>query len=48
MEKFYTRACNFSYKKVNSKKKSYNLSGNKNITFDTIELITRTKKKKLI
>ena len=51
MIKYYTRACNFYYgrssiEKVN-KKKCLPLNGNKLISFDTIELITR-KNKKLI
>tara|TARA_B100000029_G_scaffold428368_1_gene438244 strand:+ start:607 stop:1662 length:1056 start_codon:yes stop_codon:yes gene_type:complete len=51
MIKYYTRACNFYYgdnskEKIN-KKISLPLNGNKLISFDTIELITR-KKKKLI
>ncbi len=51
MIKYYTRACNFYYgqtskEKVN-KKTSLPLNGNKLISFDSIELITR-KKRKLI
>ena len=51
MIKYYTRACNFYYgrssiEKVN-KKKCLPLNGNKLISFDSIELITR-KNKKLI
>ena len=49
MEKYYTRACNFYYgsnsiKKIN-KKTSLPLNGNKLISFDCIELITRNSKK---
>ena len=49
MEKYYTRACNFYYgsnsiKKIN-KKTSLPLNGNKFISFDSIELITRNSKK---
>ena len=51
MVKYYTRACNFYYGKISknkvTKKLSLPLNGNKFISFDTIELITR-KKKKLI
>tara|TARA_B100000401_G_scaffold406672_1_gene322354 strand:- start:2061 stop:3116 length:1056 start_codon:yes stop_codon:yes gene_type:complete len=51
MIKYYTRACNFYYGKISrnkvTKKLSLPLNGNKLISFDTIELITR-KKKKLI
>ena len=51
MQKYYTRACNFYFgkrflKKVKSKS-ALPLNGNTNISFDTIEIITR-KKKKLI
>ena len=49
MEKYYTRACNFYYgsnsiKKI-KKKISLPLNGNKFISFDCIELITRNSKK---
>ena len=51
MIKYYTRACNFYYGKISKekvkKKISLPLNGNKLISFDTIELISR-KKKKLI
>ena len=45
MEKCYTRACNFFYgknslEKVKSKK-ALPLSGNKRISFDNIEIITK-------
>ena len=45
MIKYYTRACNFYYgpisiKKV-KKKQSIPLHGNKLISFDTIEILTR-------
>ena len=51
MEKYYTRACNFYYG-LNSisklkKKLSIPLNGNKNISFDHIELISRKSKKKI-
>ena len=49
MEKYYTRACNFYYGsnsiKTISKKISLPLNGNKFISFDSIELITRNSKK---
>ena len=51
MIKYYTRACNFYYGEISKekvkKKISLPLNGNKLISFDTIELISR-KKKKLI
>ena len=51
MGKYYTRACNFYYglnslEKVN-KKISLPLNGNKLISFDTVEIITRKNKKKI-
>ena len=51
MQKYYTRACNFYFAK-NSKEKikkklSFALGGNKSISFDCIELISRTSKKKV-
>ncbi len=51
MQKYYTRACNFyhnntSIEKV-KKKISLPVSGNKSLSFDTIEIITRTNKKKI-
>jgi len=51
MIKYYTRACNFYYgltslEKV-KKKLSLPLHGNKFISFDTIEIISRKKKRKL-
>ena len=51
MQKHYTRACNFYYNKTSrekvKKKISLPLSGNKSLSFDTIEIITRTNKKKI-
>ena len=49
MEKYYTRACNFYYgsnsiKKI-KKKISLPLNGDKSISFDCIEIITRNSKK---
>ena len=43
MKRYYTRACNFTFskKKLNLTSKRYFLHGNKNITFDTIEIISR-------
>ena len=49
MIKYYTRACNFYYGDISKekvdKKISLPLNGNKLISFDTIELITRKNKK---
>ena len=49
MVKYYTRACNFYYGKISKEKVNKNtslpLNGNKLISFDTIELITRKSKK---
>ncbi len=51
MIKYYTRACNFYYGDISRKKikikAALPLNGNKSISFDTIELISR-KKKRLI
>ncbi len=51
MQKYYTRACNFYYNNIsreNVKKKiSLPIGGNKALSFDTIEIITRNKKKKI-
>ena len=51
MQKYYTRACNFYYNKTSrekvKKKISLPISGNKSLSFDTIEIITRTNKKKI-
>ena len=51
MLKYYTRACNFYYGDHSvamvNKKLSLPLNGNKKISFDTIELITRKKKRKI-
>ncbi len=51
MQKYYTRACNFYYNKIskeNVKQKiSIPIGGNKSLSFDTIEIITRTNKKKI-
>jgi len=49
MIKYYTRACNFKYGSIARKsiksKKALPLCGNKNISFDEIEIIIRNKKK---
>ena len=51
MQKYYTRACNFYYNKTSEqnvkKKLSLPIGGNKSLSFDTIEIITRTNKKKI-
>jgi dihydropteroate synthase len=49
MSKYYTRACNFYYGKFSKKlvqnKKTFPLCGNKEISFDKIEIFSRNKKK---
>ena len=51
MVKYYTRACNFYYGSISvekvKKKLSLPLHGNKSISFDTIEIISRKKIKKI-
>jgi dihydropteroate synthase len=51
MIRCYTRACNFYYGKESklllSKKKTFPLNGNKEISFDQIEIISRSSKKKI-
>ncbi len=51
MKKYYTRACNFYYNKTSrekvKKKISLPVNGNKSISFDTIEIITRNNIKKI-
>ena len=51
MLRYYTRVCNFYFgnnsKKLVDKKKSIPLNGNKEISFDQIEIITRNSKKKI-
>ena len=51
MKRHYTRVCNFYYgkesKQLVNKKKSLPLNGNKDISFDHIEIITRNSKKKI-
>ena len=51
MTRYYTRACNFYYgnksKFLVKKKKAIPLNGNNQISFDHIEIISRTSKKKI-
>ncbi len=51
MQKYYTRACNFYYDNISKekvkKKTSIPIGDNKSLSFDTVEIITRTKKKKI-
>ena len=51
MKRYYTRVCNFYYGKVSrllvNTNKSIPLNGNKDISFDHIEIISRNSKKKL-
>ena len=51
MKKYYTRACNFFFGKTShllvKKKKTLALCGNNNVSFNQIEIISRTKKKKI-
>ncbi|MDA8937097.1 dihydropteroate synthase [Candidatus Pelagibacter sp.] len=51
MKRYYTRACNFFYgndsKTLVNKKKSFPLNGNKEISFDHLEIISRKSKKKI-
>ncbi len=51
MIKYYTRACNFYYGKISKekikKKACLPLNGNKLISFDSIEILTRKSKKKI-
>ena len=50
MSKYYTRACNFYYGKSSlemlKKKKALPLHGNKELSFDKIEILSRKKKEK--
>ena len=52
MRKYYTRACNFYYgaeaKNLIKKKLALSLCGNKNIAFDSIEILSRDKDVKLL
>jgi dihydropteroate synthase len=51
MRRYYTRACNFYYGKESKllveKKKTVSLNGNKEISFDHLEVISRKSKKKI-
>ena len=51
MSKYYTRACNFYYGKASiemlRKKKGLPLHGNNQISFDTIEILSRKNKRKI-
>ena len=51
MSKYYTRACNFYYGKSSlemlKKKKALSLHGNKKLSFDTVEILSRKKKRKI-
>ena len=51
MQKYYTRACNFYFGKISKekikKKLSLPVGGNKFISFDSIEIISRTSNKKI-
>ena len=51
MSKYYTRACNFYYGKSSlemlKKKKAFPLNGNKELSFDTVEILSRKKKRKI-
>ncbi len=51
MIKYYTRVCNFYYgktsKKLVEKKKTLTLNGNKEISFDKVEILSRNYRKKI-
>ena len=51
MKRYYTRVCNFYYGKESellvNKNKTIPLNGNKKLSFDHVEIISRTSKKKL-
>ena len=51
MKKYYTRVCNFYYGKDSirliKQKKNLPLNGNKEISFDHIEILSRDSKKKI-
>ena len=51
MKKYYTRVCNFYYGENSIKliklKKSLPLNGNKEISFDHLEILSRNSKKKI-
>ena len=52
MRRYYTRVCNFYYgnesKILVDKKKTIPLNGNKEISFDHFEIISRKSKKKIL
>ncbi len=49
MQRYYTRVCNFYYgtksKKLVKEKKAIPIGGNKEISFDKVEIITRRSKR---
>ena len=51
MSKYYTRACNFYYGKSSlemlKKKKALSLHGKKELSFYTVEILSRKKKRKI-
>ena len=51
MSKYYTRACNFYYGKSSVEmlklKKALPLHGNNKLSFDTVEILSRNRKKKI-
>ena len=51
MRRYYTRVCNFYYGNESellvNKKKTLPLNGNKEISFDHLEIISRQSKKKI-
>ena len=51
MSKYYNRACNFYYGKSSlemlKKKRALPLHGNKELSFDTVEILSRKKKRKI-
>ena len=51
MLKYYTRACNFYYGKTSTdmvkKKLAFPLHGNRELSFDTIEILSRKKTRKI-
>ena len=51
MKRYYTRVCNFYYGKESEvlviKNKTIPLNGNKKLSFDNIEIISRSSRKKI-
>ncbi len=47
MEKYYTRPCNFFYNSPYINNNKYSLNGNNSIYFDSVEIITRSSKKRI-